>query len=190
MGHELRTEFYIKDDVILRAFRYSDAEEVFAVVERNYNHLKPFMHWATPDYSLESARDFIEKSIESTAARKGLGFGIFEKGCFIGSVGFVKFDWNARKTEIGYWIDQAEEGKGIISAACRVLIEYVFVELHLNRVEIRCAASNLRSAAIPERLGFRIEGVLRQAEFRDGQLHDFKIYGLLADEWDPLRLKE
>jgi ribosomal-protein-serine acetyltransferase len=190
MGPELRTEFYIKNDVILRTFRDSDIEEVFAVVKRNYVHLGPFMHWATPDYSRESAREFIGKSIESTAAKTGLGFGIFEKGCFIGSIGFVKFDWNARKTEIGYWIDEAEEGKGIISTACRMLIGYAFTELHLNRVEIRCAASNLRSAAIPERLGFQREGVLRQAEFRDGQLHDFKIYGLLADEWDPLRLKE
>jgi ribosomal-protein-serine acetyltransferase len=80
-------------------------------------------------------------------------------------------------------MDRAEEGKGIISAACRVLIGYAFDELHLNRAEIRCATSNLRSAAIPERLGFRKEGVLRQSEFRDGQLHDFSIYGLLAEEW-------
>jgi ribosomal-protein-serine acetyltransferase len=190
MGAELNTQFHIGDDLILRMFRDSDAEAVFVVVKRNYDHLKPFMHWATPGYSIQSAREFIEKSIESTVARTGLGFGIFEKHRFIGSIGFVKFDWNARKTEIGYWIDQDEEGRGIISAACRVLIEYAFVELHLNRVEIRCAASNLRSAAIPERLGFRNEGVLRRSEFRDGRLQDFKIFGLLADEWDLLRLKE
>ena len=47
----------------------------------------------------------------------------------------------------------------------------------------RYAAANLRSAAIPERLGFRKEGVLRQSEFRDGKLHNFIIYGQLAEEW-------
>ena len=183
MGPELRTEFCVREGLILRTFLDSDADEVFAVVKRNHDHLKPFMHWATPDYSIDSAREFIEKSIETAKERKGLGFGIFQEERFIGSIGFVKFDWNVRKTEIGYWMDRAEEGKGIISAACRVLIGYAFDELHLNRAEIRCAASNLRSAAIPERLGFRKEGVLRQSEFRDGQLHDFIIYGLLAEEW-------
>ena len=188
MGPELRTEFCVGEDLILRTFRESDAEVVFAVVERNYEHLKPFMHWATPNYSIDAAREFIEKSVEATTQRKSLGYGIFHKDRFIGSIGFVKFDWKARKTEIGYWIDQSEEGRGIVSAACRILIEYAFNELHLNRVEIRCAALNLRSAAIPERFGFQKEGVLRQSEIRNGRLLDFNIYGLLADEWARMRL--
>ena len=169
MGPELKTEFRISDGVSLRTFRGSDADAV--------------LHWATPDYSIESAREFIENSRESASTRKGLSLGIFQKDRFIGSAGFVKFDWISRKTEMGYWIDQAEEGKGIVSASCRVLIAYAFHELQLNRVEIRCAASNFRSAAIPERLGFQKEGILRQSELRDGRLHDFDIYGLLAAEW-------
>jgi ribosomal-protein-serine acetyltransferase len=47
----------------------------------------------------------------------------------------------------------------------------------------RCAAANLRSAAVPDRLGFRKEDLLRRSEFRDWQLHDFIIYGLFAEEW-------
>lgn len=190
MGPELKTEFHLRDDIVIRTFQEGDAEGVFAAVAKNLEHLRPFMHWATPDYSVESAEVFIENSIATVEARTGLGFGIFDNGIFIGSIGFVEFDWEARKTEIGYWIDKAEEGKGIISAACRILIDYAFGELQMNRVEIRCAAGNRRSAAIPERFGFRKEGILRQSEIRNGRLQDFLIFGLLADEWRTNRLND
>jgi len=64
------------------------------------------------------------------------------------------------------------------------LIDFAFRELELNRIEIRCSSENSRSAAIPQRLGFTREGLLRMAEFRNGRLHDFEIYGLLASEWE------
>ena len=188
MGPELKTEFHVSNDIRLRAFREDDADQVFYSVIHNLEHLKPFMRWATPEYSVESAKEFIENSLNSAETRKSLSLGIFDRGEFIGSVGFVKFDWTVRKTEIGYWIDKEEEGKGIVSAACRVLIDYAIDELRMNRVEIRCSSENKRSAAIPERFGFKKEGVLRQSEFRDGRLHDFFIFGLLADEWRSNRL--
>jgi ribosomal-protein-serine acetyltransferase len=183
MGLELKREFHVRDDIILRTFRDGDAEAVFSAVQHNREHLKPFMEWATADYSVETAERFIENSIANVAALKGLGLGIFASGRLIGSIGFVKLDWKVGKAEIGYWIDKAEEGKGIVSASCGILLEYAFGELGMNRVEIRCSSLNIRSAQIPQRFGFTKEGVLRQSEIRDGRLHDFNIYGLLAGEW-------
>lgn len=136
----------------------------------------------TPDYSIESSRSFITESIAARRERRNLGFGIFRGAELAGSIGFVDFDWTTRKTELGYWIDKREEGRGIITAACKILVEYAFDDLSMNRIEIRCAAENIRSAAVPERLGFRLEGALRQVEYRNGKLHDFNIYGLLADD--------
>ena len=177
--------FTLESGVTLREFEHRDTQAVFETVLANYNHLKGFMHWMSPDYSLQSAKDFIEQSIAGRADRKALGFGIFRGSRFIGSIGFVYFDWLARKSEIGYWIAQDEEGKGIITEASRTLIRFAFAELGLNRIEIRCSAANDRSSAIPKRLGFKKEGHLRQAEFRSGGLHDYEIYGLLAAEWQP-----
>jgi len=62
------------------------------------------------------------------------------------------------------------------------MIDYAFGEMEMNRVEIRCSAQNTRSAAIPERLGFTKEGLLRQAEVINGRPHDFLIFGLLAED--------
>lgn len=142
------------------------------------------MRWMTPDYSADSAKKFITEGIINRLQRKNLGLAIFRNDTLIGSIGFAHFDWDARKTEIGYWIDRDEEGKGVITRACRTLIEYAFHHLNMRRVEIRCAQDNIRSAVVPERLGFMKEGTLRKAEMIHGKLHDFNIYGLLAD--DPL----
>ena len=190
MGAELKTEFRVREGLTLRTFVESDADAVYDVVDRNRDHLETFMHWMTPGYSRESAREFIDRAVGRKEAEQGLGYGIFRGNLLIGSIGFVEFDWTSRKTEIGYWIDKAEEGKGIVSAACKVLIDYAIADLGMNRVEIRCSAENKRSAAIPERFGFKKEGVLRQSEFRNGHLHDFVVYGLLADEWPANRLRD
>jgi ribosomal-protein-serine acetyltransferase len=183
MDEQPMISFRVDDQVTLRGFKSDDAEAVFEAVSENFEHLNPFMVWIRPDYSPAMAKEFIDRSILEAGEKKSLGFGIFRVEKFIGSIGFSTFDWEARTTEIGYWIDKHEQGKGIISAACRLLINYAFDELGLNRIQIRCAAENLASAAIPEKFGFLKEGVLRQSQFRNGNLHDFLVYGLLASEW-------
>lgn len=134
------------------------------------------------DYSLKSAKDFISQSLLRSKEEKSLGFGMFRNNHVLDSIGFVNFDWVSKRTEIGYWIAKAEEGKGIVTKSCRLLINYAFDELEINRIEIRCAAGNRRSVAIPERLGFVKKGVLRPCELRNGQFHDFNVYGLLASD--------
>src|SRR5687768_13365886 len=103
MDKELRTTFQIDDEITLRAFAEGDAEQVTEAVLRNREHLETFMHWMTPDYSIESAKDFVGRSIATVEAKSGLGYGIFRDRHLIGSIGFVYFDWVARKTEMGYW---------------------------------------------------------------------------------------
>lgn len=175
--------FRLDSELILREFEPRDAEAVFHAAIENYDHLRTFAQWISKDYSLKSARSFIAHGKSEWELRKGLPLGIFRGETFIGSCGFVKFDWKAGKAEIGYWITKPEEGKGIITLAVRTLIGFAFAELGLNRIEIRCSSENRRSSAIPRRLGFRQEALLRQSEFRDGRLHDFEIYGLLKPEW-------
>ena len=185
MDKELRSSFQLDDEITLRTFVEEDAPAVLETVLQNREHLQTFMRWMTPDYSLETAKNFIKRAAESFAEKKNTGFGVFRGDKLIGSVGFVHFDWDARKTEIGYWIAKEEEGKGLVSAVVKVLIEYAFEDLGMNRVEIRCSTENSRSAAVPLRLGFKKEGEFRQAEIIHGKLHDFNIYALLADDPRP-----
>lgn len=183
MDPQLKASIEVCDDLVMRQFRHSDEEAVYRKVTANFEHLREYMHWMTPDYSLRSAREFIARSLKAVADRTALTYGVFRGDAFLGSIGFVNFDWAARKTEIGYWISAEEQGRGIVTLCVRKLIGYAFVELALKRIAIRCAASNARSRAVAERLGFVMEGVLRQSEIRHGVLHDFVIYGMLREEW-------
>lgn len=180
------SKFQVTDEIELRPFSEENAEELFTVVKKNYEHLQPFLQWVTPDFSLETAREFIERTIKSAAENKGQTYGIFYDEKIIGVIGFVNFNKQSRRIEIGYWIDKDFEGRGIIGKACKALINYAFDELEMNRVEIHCSTENTRSRAIPERLGFTFEGVLRQSEWRHTRFYDMAIYGLLKDEWKNL----
>ncbi len=183
MDNGAEITFEVEDGFILRQIRPEDAESVYKGVMANYGHLREYMHWMVPDYSLNHAKEFIDASIKAAEDKTLLGFGIFKGPELVGSIGFVNFDYAARRTEVGYWIDKSYEGRGIISRSCRLLIDYAFKELRMNRIEIRCSTENYRSSAIPKRFGFTLEGTLRQSEMRNGRLHDFAIYGLLASEW-------
>lgn len=173
--------FDLDDGIRLRRFQESDAQAIFQAVKSNVQHLH-FMQWLTPDYSIDSAKEFLERSARAAENGETVGFGIFRGDRFIGSIGFVYIDRLARKTEIGYWLVADEEGKGIISKAARCLIDWAIDVEGMNRIEIRCSALNHRSAAVPRRLGFTQEANLRQSEFRSGKLCDFYVFGLLASE--------
>lgn len=175
--------FRVVDGVELRHWTESDAEAVFEAVRKNYDHLRTFMEWVKPDHSIADYEQFIEREIRGTADSERLGFGIYRGDALIGTIGMINFDHDAMVAEIGYWIDVAEEGKGIVSKACEALIDFIFGDFRMNRIQIRCAAPNVRSAAIPKRFGFTKEGTQRQHVLRDGKLMDFDTYGLLASEW-------
>lgn len=175
-------KFQISEELELRPFAEENAEELFETVTANYEHLRQFLDWATEDYSLESAKEFIERSQKASAENTSQGFGIFYRGKIVGAIGFVSFDRKGRRTEIGYWISKDYESKGIITKSCQKLIDYAFDKLGMNRIEIRCATENTRSRAIPERLNFKLEGVSRQSTWRNGRFYDTAIYGILAEE--------
>ncbi len=173
----------VRGEIELRSIDERDAEEILEIVRRNYEHLRPFLHWVTEDYSLETALGFIRQSQKAFTENTGQTFGIFQNEKIIGIIGYVIFNWTSRRTEIGYWIDKNHEGKGVITESCKVLIDYAFQELGMNRIEIHCATENVRSRRIPERFNFKLDGILRQSEWRHTRFFDMAIYSLLAEEW-------
>jgi ribosomal-protein-serine acetyltransferase len=74
-------------------------------------------------------------------------------------------------------------GRGLIIKTCRILIDHALNKLGLNRMVLSCAAENQKSRAIPEKLGFKQEGILRQSKWLQDNFVDMVIYGMLASEW-------
>jgi ribosomal-protein-serine acetyltransferase len=104
-------------------------------------------------------------------------------GKIVGNMGFHNLDPNNKSAHIGYWLAREAEGRGLMTRCCRVLINYLFDELKLNRVQINCNVENLKSRAIPERLGFELEGIHRQVEFFGDRFGDWAIYAMLKEDW-------
>ena len=166
----------------------SDAEELVRVVEANRGHLSPWMPWVestpnTPDVRL----DFIRGTRRQLAENDGLQTAIVESSEIVGVIGFHSVDWRNRSTSLGYWLAADRQGRGIMTEAVAALTTHAFDVWGLNRVEIRVATGNRRSAAVPERLGFAREGVLRQAERDRDAYRDLVVYAMLSRDWDPAR---
>jgi ribosomal-protein-serine acetyltransferase len=173
----------IDDETQLRLLEERYAEEYFALIERNRAYLQEWMPWAAYEGSLEETKAYMKQTLLQFANNEGLETGIWYQNGPVGAIGYPHLDWANRKVEIGYWIDASMQGKGLVSKACRALVTYAFDQYHLNKVEIHCATGNTRSRAIPERLGFTQEGIIRQAERFADHYNDLVIYGMLASEW-------
>jgi len=163
--------------------RLEDAEELFAVIDRNRDRLRQWLPWVTPEYDLEGARQFISTATGEMTDHKGLTLIIRHRGSICGAIGLHRILGRSKNTEIGYWIDAAHEGKGLMTAACRAVITEGFDAFGLHRIEIRCATWNHRSSAIPRRLGFVEEGILREAEWLHDRWVDLRVFSMLAQDW-------
>ncbi|GAQ17574.1 ribosomal-protein-serine acetyltransferase [Oceanobacillus picturae] len=89
-----------------------------------------------------------------------------------------------KKTEIGYWLGDRFTGKGLATKAVKQFLDHSFNKLDLRKFEINVASNNFKSRAIPERLDFTQEGIIRNYEYLNGEYHDRVIYGLLKEEWN------
>lgn len=168
----------------LRLLEHRHADELFALIDGNRAYLRRWLPEWDVQKSLEDCKGVIKSSLEQWAANNGFTLGIWHDGRLAGVIGAGRFDWENRSTMLGYWLGECHQGKGLVTGACRAVVDYLFSELKLHRIEIRCATDNPKSSAVPKRLGFSREGVLRQAQAFDDRFLDIEVYGLLADDWN------
>jgi len=173
----------VDNEIELCLLEERHAEDLFALVDKNRAYLRQWLPWLDLNTTPKDSRNFIKSALEQFANNQGLQPTIFYRGRLVGMTGYHRFDWNNRACSIGYWLDADMQGRGIVTRVCRFLTDYAFNELGMNRVEIRCAVGNHRSRAIPKKLGFQQEGVIRQGEWLYDHFVDHYIYGMLASEW-------
>src|SRR5205823_12169001 len=120
---------------------------------------------------------------ENHDGKTRLLMGIWLGESLAGVVTYDYIDWDNRAALIGFWLGKSFEGKGIMTRTCSALVDLAFDDLGLNRVEISCANENTRCRMVPERLGFKHEGVSRQRERIYDHFVDTVRYSMLASEW-------
>jgi ribosomal-protein-serine acetyltransferase len=159
-----------------------DLAEVWALVDAERERLGPWMPWIAGTRTIDDQRRWLQGVVADERNLEGCGIWVGQD--YAGGAGLT-FDQFGITGEIGYWIGSAFEGRGFVTRATRALIDIGFRELRLHRICVRAGVENARSRAIPERLGFTREGVLRGDCRGSRGFYDAVVYGLLEDEWPP-----
>ena len=173
----------VTPEIELRQVEERDAEPLFALTERNRAYLRQWLPWVDHTHSPEDTRRFIMGALSQYHSNRGPSAAIWIRGAAAGSVGCHPIDWANRTCSIGYWLDAAQQGKGIVSQCSAALIDYLFDEMKLHRVVIQCGVGNTKSCGIPQRLGFTREGVAREAEWVNDRWVDLVVWGMLEEQW-------
>ncbi len=177
------TTIKVDDGLELRPVMPASAQTIFNSIKRSDDHLRQWLPFIENTKSVNDTRRFIKSTIKSSCPKKDIIFEISENNIFAGLISLKEVDKINAKAEIGYWLDVNMTGKGIMHRACKALINYAFDELKLNRVWIKTAVGNKKSAAIPVNLGFYFEGIEKEGELLNGKFHDLMVYSLLKNEW-------
>lgn len=166
----------------LEAIRLSAAEVIFETIDRDRNYLQQWLPFVDATLSVSDTELFIKGLVWQKDKKKDEVFTIWYNMEFAGLIGFKDTDWVNHKTELGYWLAEKMQGRGIVTQCTAALTRYAFKKLGMNRIQIKVAKGNTRSEAVPTRLGFEFEGIERQGEWLKGAHHDLKVFSLLKSD--------
>lgn len=167
--------------LLLRPIKESDADDIFEIFSdkevMKYYDLLPF---SSINDAVNQVEIFRKCLSEKTMMRWGIE--LKENGKLIGTCGFFAFSEENMKAEMGYELNREYWNKGIMSEALKMIIDFIFRETDINRVEAYVEPMNTASLKLLESLGFTKEGLLRQYEVCRGNLIDITIWGLLRND--------
>jgi ribosomal-protein-serine acetyltransferase len=176
---------HVDEHTEVRLLRPEDADSLYDVTIRNREWLAPWMSWMDGVIDVSDTYSFLRDAEKEAYEHSAFKAGIWRGGTLIGCIDLHQIDWSNANARIGYWLDEEHTGQGIMTRAVRLLAEYAFEALDLHRVEIHVATENHPSRRIPERLGFKMEGVLREVQRLRGAYYDHALYALVRDDEPP-----
>ena len=147
----------MKSDISMEILNLNHAEELFELTEANRQYLREWLPWLDITQKVSDTEKFIESTISGSPT-----YALLKDGEICGVAGFHEINKLHKTGAIGYWLAENYTGEGIVTTSVRNLLEVGFNEHNLNKIEIHCAEENLKSRAVPERLGFMYEATLRQ----------------------------
>ncbi|MFI0780628.1 GNAT family N-acetyltransferase [Streptomyces sp. NPDC021212] len=171
------------DGAELRPLEPWQAEEFLAHMERGREFIGQHIALADAVTDLASSRRFLESYAHKAATDTGRIYGIWTDGKLVGGVLFRTMDIAQGTAEAGCWLEPSAVGRGLVTRASRVIIDWAVEERGIHRVEWLVAEANEASIAVARRLGMTKDGVLRESFLYRGQRRDMEIWSVLAPEW-------
>lgn len=163
----------------IRPYSTSDAEKLYEAVEESREHLSLWLPWCHPDYGLKDSVAWVDKQVQAFARKEEYHFVIGDsEGRLLGACGLNSIDGDQGRANLGYWVRKTALGKGVATAAVRLLVDWAFSSTALERLEVLVAVDNFASLRVAEKAGALREGRLYRrlrygGQWKDAFLHVF-----------------
>lgn len=169
---------------MLQPLDATDTRDLWTAVEASRSHLEPWLPWVPFNIDLESSGRYAEASASDWDAARACRFSIRERASrrLLGVIGLESFAHLHESLELGYWLRHDATGHGLMTEAGRAVIDWAFGQVNAHRVRVAAATDNHASLAVIRRLGFRFEGIARQAERCNGRWLDHAIFALIVSD--------
>jgi len=146
----------------LRPLEPWQAQEFLAHMDRARATVDPWIPWAATSTDLKSATATLQRYADRAATDAARIHGIWLDGTLVGGTMFVRFDAAAGVCEVGCWLEPAGRGRGLITRAVRLMVDWALDVRGMYRIEWHCRPDNKASSAVARRLGLTHEATLRQ----------------------------
>lgn len=177
----------VDERISLEFLEEMHAASLLNLVNNNRAYLREWLPWVDAMQTVDHFTGYIRDTKKRAENGTDFGYAIVIDKNIVGRIGLHHINHQNKIGEIGYWIADGWQGRGIITRCCTALIDHAFTTLGLNRIEIKCGVGNIKSRTIPEKLSFTLEGTLRQAEWLNGRFIDLYLYAMLKEDWEKLR---
>lgn len=168
------------ENISIRPFEEEDAGGLFNVINTERERLRVWLPFINNVLKEEDVQNFIKKTL---LKNKDCYLAILYKGIPCGLTGLRAVNTADKRADIIYWMSEKLSGRGIMTAAVHKLLQYGFMQMDLNRIQIRASVNNLKSKHLAERLGFKFEGIERDGELLSDGFTDLAVYSMLKREY-------
>jgi len=161
-----------------------DAAELWEAIESTRFNLERWLPWVPFNNTPEAADRFAEACAHDWDLGRAVRFSIRDRATssFLGVVGLDACVHLHRSCELGYWLKRTATGHGIMTEAATACVDFAFLRLGVHRIRCAAATDNYPSLRVISRLGFRFEGIARQAEYVSSRWLDHAVFGKLAQD--------
>lgn len=172
-------EWTVRQNVILRLVDPDDAASLYEQIEKTRPQLAKFMPWGDSTKSVEDERVFLEYCEGRIAEQKLWNASIIIDGKAVGMIDLHNIDSDNEKAEVGYWLGGEYQGNGVMTDCLSKLLEIGFEELNLHKIKLLAEQVNEASNAVAKKVGFVLEGQLKDEIYSNGAFHDANLYAIV-----------
>lgn len=175
----------IDSNLSLKALVESDAIRMFNIIDTQREYLGEWLPFVQFTNKIEDSKGFVEMAMNNRKIKKDYVYKICLEDRMIGLIGTKEIDLINKNTELGYCLSRDFQNQGIMTKSVQALIQELYEELKLERIQICCAVGNEKSINIPKRLGFKLEGTKRNGEWIGNlQFRDLLVFSKLKSDFE------